>query len=196
MPEAASIRPYSHDDKKPVLELLRSGLADLALFASQVDPPENENYVERELKLHKLSIANDPENWVVAILDNAVVGTLRMRFLEDQHGPYASVRLLAVAHDNNRKGIEQALIEAAIERAKNSIATRLFINDIKTNPILLLFRKMGFRDLEMVHRLDRNPNHRLLWLPTRVGQASGPPWGPGPDSRGWWIDESKEFPVS
>ena len=177
MPEPAVTRPYSADDEAAVTGLLRAGLAEQAVFASQVDPPEDQGFAERELTLHTLSLVNDPENWIVAVLEGEVAGALRMRFLHDQHGPYASVREMVVAPEHRGRGVGRILILAAIKRAHESIGTRLFVNDIKTNPTLRLFEEMGFRDLEISHRLDRNPNHRLLWLPTRVDWASGPPSG-------------------
>ena len=189
MPEPAHIRPYDGDDEEGVDALLRAGLAEKAVFAAHVDPPEDEGYVEHEMRLHRLSLANDPENWIVAAVEGDTAGVVRMRFLQDQHGPYATVREIFVAPGYRGRGIGRALLEAAINRARESVATRLFVKDLKNYPALRLFERRGFRELEMVHRLDRNPNHRLLWFPTRIGQASGPPWGFGPESRSWWIDE-------
>ena len=189
MPEPAQIRPYDADDEEGVDALLRAGLAEKAVFAAQVDPPEDEGYVEHEMRLHRLSLANDPENWIVAAVEGDTAGVVRMRFLQDQHGPYATVREIFVAPGYRGRGIGRGLLEAAINRARESVATRLFVKDLKNYPALRLFERRGFRELEMVHRLDRNPNHRLLWFPTRIGQASGPPWGFGPESRSWWIDE-------
>ena len=188
MPEPAHIRPYDAGDEDAVAALLRAGLAEKAVFAAQVDPPEDEGYVEHEMRLHRLSLANDPENWTVATVDGDTAGVVRMRFLQDQHGPYATVREIFVAPGYRGRGIGRDLLEAAIDRARESVATRLFVKDLKNYPALELFERRGFRELEMVHRLDRNPNHRLLWFPTRIGQASGPPWGFGPESRSWWID--------
>ena len=189
MTEPACIRSYETSDKEAVAALLRDGLAEKAVFAAQVDPPEDDGYVEHEMRLHRLSLANDPENWIVAEVDGALAGVVRMRFLQDQHGPYATVREIFVAPDYRGRGIGRALLDAAIERSRESVATRLFVKDLKTYPALRLFERRGFHELELVHRLDKNPNHRLLWFPTRVGQASGPPWGFGPESRSWWIDE-------
>ena len=189
MPEPTHIRPYDAGDEAAVAAILRAGLAEKAVFAAQVDPPEDKDYVEHEMRLHLLSLANDPENWIVAAVDGDAAGVVRMRFLQDQHGPYATVREILVAPEHRRRGIGHALLDAAVERARGSVATRLFVKDLKTYPALRLFERRGFRDLEMVHRLDRNPSHRLLWLPTRLGKASGPPWGFGPESRSWWVDE-------
>ena len=189
MSEPARIRPYEAADEEAVNALLRAGLAEKAVFAAQVDPPEDEGYVEHEMRLHRLSLANDPENWLVAPVAGDAAGVARMRFLQDQHGPYATVRELFVAPGYRGRGIGRALLDAAIERARESVATRLFVKDLKTYPALRLFERRGFRELEMEHRLDKNPNHRLLWFPTRVGRASGPPWGFGPESRSWWVDE-------
>ncbi len=189
MSKPARIRPYEAADEETVDALLRAGLAEKAVFAAQVDPPEDDGYVEHEMRLHRLSLANDPENWLVATVDGDAAGVVRMRFLQDQHGPYATVREIFVAPDYRERGIGRALLDAAIERSRESIATRLFVKDLKNYPALKLFERRGFRELEMVHRLDKNPNHRLLWFPTRLGQASGPPWGFGPESRSWWVDE-------
>ena len=189
MSEPARIRPYEAADEEAVAALLQAGLAEKAVFAAQVDPPEDEGYVEHEMRLHRLSLANDPENWLVAAVDGDTAGVVRMRFLQDQHGPYATVREIFVAPGYRGRGIGRALLDAAIERARESIATRLFVKDLKTYPALKLFERRGFHELEMVHRLDKNPNHRLLWFPTRIGQASGPPWGFGPESKSWWVDE-------
>ncbi len=189
MTEPACIRSYEISDEEAVAALLRGGLAEKAVFAAQVDPPEDDGYVEHEMRLHRLSLANDPENWIVAEVDGALAGVVRMRFLQDQHGPYATVREIFVAPDYRSRGIGRALLDAAIERSRESVATRLFVKDLKTYPALRLFERRGFHELELVHRLDKNPNHRLLWFPTRVGRATGPPWGFGPESRSWWIDE-------
>ena len=124
MSEPASIRPYEAADEEAVAALLRAGLTEKALFAAQVDPPEDEGYVEHEMRLHRLSLANDPENWLVADVDGDAAGVARMRFLQDQHGPYATVRELFVDPGYRGRGIGRALLDAAIERARESIATR------------------------------------------------------------------------
>ena len=189
MTEPACIRSYETSDEEAVAALLRDGLAEKAVFAAQVDPPEDDGYVEHEMRLHRLSLANDPENWLVAEVEGALAGVVRMRFLQDQHGPYATVREIFVAPDYRSRGIGRALLDTAIERSRESVATRLFVKDLKTYPALRLFERRGFHELELVHRLDKNPNHRLLWFPTRLGRATGPPWGFGPESRSWWVDE-------
>jgi len=170
IPHEFEVRRLTPADRDRALESVEAGLREQARYA------EDEGFFERSLHQQAASLENDPEQWWVAVTDDAVVGVMRLRPQEDQYGEYVTIRELDVAAEYRRRGVGTRLAQHAIDVVAPMDATRLFVNSFVFNPGLNLFRRMGFVDLRLEMRNDKNRNRTVLWRSVRNPQQ---PWVPG-----------------
>ena len=170
VPSEFEVRQLTPADRDRALEIVEAGLREQAGYA------EDEGFFERSLRQHAASVEHDPQQWWVAVADDAVVGVMRLRPQEDQYGEYVTIRELDVAEDCRRRGVGTRLAQHAIDLVTLMDATRLFVNSFVSNPGLNLFRGMGFLDLRLEMRNDKNRNRTVLWRAVRNPRQ---PWVPG-----------------
>ena len=170
VPSEFEVRQLTPADRDRALEIVETGLREQAGYV------EDEGFFKRSLRQHVASVENDPGQWWVAVADDAIVGAMRLRPQQDQYGEYVTIRELDVAEDCRRRGVGTRLVQYAVDLVTLMDATRLFVNSFVSNPGLNLFRGMGFLDLRLEMRNDKNRNRTVLWRAVRDPQQ---PWVPG-----------------
>lgn len=111
----------------------------------------------------------------VALENGAVVGTLRIVTLRDDHGWSAKIGRVAVEAATRRKGVGRALMRAAIEHARTSGARDCVLTS--QTAVLAFYEKLGFTAHGEVCPEAGIP-HRAMTLPLNgsIPLAYASPW--------------------
>jgi GNAT superfamily N-acetyltransferase len=158
------IIPFEPAYRDPAIALIRIGLREQEAFASQCEPPEDDGFFDAELEEHLGGLRAEPENWLVAIEYAGTVSGLAWKsFGDDRLGPYASVRQIIVSPGARRRGIGRSLLETVEAEARRNDLNIMLISAFRSNPACRLYRSLGFEDFPSPFKLDRNPNHTVLW---------------------------------
>lgn len=158
------VLPLAPEHEDAVEGLLQTGLREEEAFAARCDPPEDQYFFEAELREHLSGLRQAPHQWrIAADREGRVQGLLWLLHEEDRLGPYASVRQIIVDPRCRRRGIGTRLLRHAEAEARSDNAVMMLISAFRTNPAWRLYRALGFEDLPAEYRLDRNPEHVVLW---------------------------------
>lgn len=121
----------------------------------------NEHWITRHWNLepHDTALLGDPQTHIidqggfilVALRKGNPVGVCAMCKMETRGYDYELAKL-AVAPESQGFGIGRMLCEAAIEKARNTGARKLFLeSNTILRPAISLYRKLGFRELKEYH---------------------------------------------
>lgn len=141
------IRPYHSSDEKPVIDLwFQCGLV------TSTNNPQRD--IARKCRVN-------PELFLVAILDNTLVGTCMAGY----EGHRGWINYLAVAPDYQRQGIARQLMTAAEEMLVALGCPKINLQIRETNTdVIAFYTALGYtRDavLSMGKRLSHDPEYQL-----------------------------------
>lgn len=141
--EAITFRPARRDDLVHIVKLL----ADDALGSTREQRTEP---LPRAYFDAFDAIESDPNNTlIVAEMDGRMVGVLQLTFIPNltyQGGRRAQIEGLRVAAEARRRGVGRALLEHAIERARDAGCRLVQLTTDKRRPETLRFyERIGFQ---------------------------------------------------
>ena len=117
--------------------------------------PWSENSIASEL-------GNIWSYWVVALLNDAVIGYIGSQSTDDGE---TDVMNVAVHPDHRRKGIAESLIDTLIAELKNRGGHALMLEVRASNaPAIALYEKLGFTQVGCRRNYYRNPREDALIL--------------------------------
>lgn len=122
----------------------------------------NRQWIERywELEPHDIEVLDNPERHIldkggyifVAMYNGMAVGVCSLCRMEPTSGYDYELAKLAVNTSILRKGIGRRLCEAAIAKAREMGADKLFLeSNTRLKPAIALYRKLGFKELPEYH---------------------------------------------
>lgn len=160
------IRPYRESDRERLHEITAASFRDASIHGileGRYGKLRGTTWAERKARDIDEDIATEPEGVLVAEDDDGtIVGYITT--VTDEEAGIGRIPNLAVAPDTQGQGIGKKLINAAIDRFKETGMDLMKIETLATNEVgRALYPRFGFEDfIHQVHFIMRTEDARKV----------------------------------